>query len=1299
MNTTHVVAINRILADQAAGISGNTKGTVAESALKDACFMSILDNIEDSVFSIDSNYKILFVNKGFRERTFAFTGIDFKPGMSIFMEGKNPHITEEWANYLFRAMDGETFIIDSEFLVDGVKHYRQAQFKPIFLNGEIYGVTCYSKNTSDVMFHKEELDKKNLLFRSMFENSMDGIIMVGVHGGLKYISPSVERVLGYTQQNIPEFWDLIHEDDRKALKTLTDYLEPRYGETAQVECRVKCKDKSYRWIRCSFTNMLHEPSIMAFVGNYRDITSKKEIEAELEQMFYELLESDERLSGIVNSLGVSIALLDEDGVIIDVNSAWKQFADENGYAGYNYCLGENYLDATEKAANAGDEIAKKVVEGMLDVLRNGESAFSLEYPCHSCTQQRWFNLSAYPMRTQNRRGVVVCHFDITARVLAERQLLFDRKNTEALINSTHDLIWSIDAEMQIITANQAYNSMLKELFNTDVKKGEPVLLEEKLPTEIVETWRKLYQRALAGETFIYENYIEHPVEAWAEITFNPIVEGEAIIGVACYSRDVTERKKAEEAMQQSQQMMAEAEAIAHFGSWEMDLKNQVNIQENRLMWSDEVFRIFGYEPGELAVTNANFFEAVHPEDRELVKQAVQRALKEDNCYSIDHRVLRPNGQIRWVHEEAKIIRDKTNGEVIKLSGTVHDITDRKEAEKKLRKSEARFRQIVETAQEGIWVLNRKDETSYVNDKICEILEYTREDMIGTSFFTFIDQASQVQARQALDWLNQGNTAIIERKFFTKSGRQIWANLSSSPVFGLDGQYQGALFMVTDITSRKQAEIQLRISNERYELVSKATNDAIRDWNLESDMIYWSEGYQNLFGYPILEDENSSSVWISRIHPEDIERVKAEVKEGISGSASQAWQSEYRYIRSDGSVAFIFDRGYVIHDETGKPVRMVGAMQDVTAQRKAEESLLKSEANLRTIFDHADRSYVLLDQTFKVLSFNTVAIEFVKTVYNSNLKEGDLILDYVKVDKREEGRMLLEKVLAGQSFMHEFQFADSDGTDIWFSVRRYPVRNHAGEIIGVCIVSKDVTKRHSFQIERDRLIEEIVQRNKDLEQFAYIVSHNLRAPVANIVGFADALINMDCDEHEKKDILDGLDISVKRLDNVIIDLNDILQIKKEGVGRKEVVSFSSIILDIILSIGKLIEAENAIIQTDFEEIDQFLTLKNFLYSICFNLISNSIKYRRLDVPPLIQIRSRKQGNTIVLYFKDNGLGIDINRRNNQLFGMYKRFHPTVAEGKGMGLFMVKTQVEALGGKISVESEVNVGTEFKVSFDLS
>jgi signal transduction histidine kinase len=250
-------------------------------------------------------------------------------------------------------------------------------------------------------------------------------------------------------------------------------------------------------------------------------------------------------------------------------------------------------------------------------------------------------------------------------------------------------------------------------------------------------------------------------------------------------------------------------------------------------------------------------------------------------------------------------------------------------------------------------------------------------------------------------------------------------------------------------------------------------------------------------------------------------------------------------------------------------------------------------------------------------------------------------------------------------------------------------------------NEDIEKRSAelaiANEERIKMVGDLMLRNIDLEQFAYIISHNLRAPVANIIGGSTALNDPALSAKDKETLRKGINVSAMKLDDVVKDLNHILQVKGDINDIKEIVHFAALVEHIKSSILNLINKHNIEIRYNFSEINELFTLRSYLYSIFYNLISNSVKYRRADVHTLIEIKSSLVKNKLELIFTDNGTGIDLKKNGGDMFGLYKRFHTDI-EGKGIGLFMVKTQVETLGGKISVQSKENEGTEFKIEFDI-
>jgi len=371
--------------------------------------------------------------------------------------------------------------------------------------------------------------------------------------------------------------------------------------------------------------------------------------------------------------------------------------------------------------------------------------------------------------------------------------------------------------------------------------------------------------------------------------------------------------------------------------------------------------------------------------------------------------------------------------------------------------------------------------------------------------------------------------------------------------------------------------------------------------------------------------------------------------------------------------------------------------DITALKEAEELMLKSKANLQTIFENTDVAYVLCDPEQKIVSFNSKANELSLDQFGKKAKVGGHVFNYFPKNRMPHIREAISKVSQNETLAYETSYELKDGTTKWYDVKWVGVTDDNGMNIGFILAFNDITGRKIEELEREHMTVDLIQRNKDLEQFAYIISHNLRAPVANIIGASNALKNMVLTAKEREKLNEGISNSVIKLDEIVNDLNQILQLQGTVNEKREVVCFSELVEDVKVSTRSLIDKDNVQITYDFSEVDEFLTFKPYLHSIFFNLISNSIKYRRPMADSMIEIRSQLAEGKIALVFTDNGMGIDLAKKGDQIFGLYKRFHSNI-EGKGVGLFMVKTHVETLGGKITVASEVDKGTEFKIEFKL-
>ncbi|MES2702106.1 MAG: PAS domain S-box protein [Bacteroidota bacterium] len=491
-----------------------------------------------------------------------------------------------------------------------------------------------------------------------------------------------------------------------------------------------------------------------------------------------------------------------------------------------------------------------------------------------------------------------------------------------------------------------------------------------------------------------------------------------------------------------------------------------------------------------------------------------------------------------------------------------------------------------------------------------------------------------------------------------------------------------------------AEAKLTHSELRLRQAQEIAHFGHWELSLATGKAAWSEEALRIYGIPVGEKEQTFDSWLSYIHPDDREEVLIEIGKGRETLSKAAFY--HRIIRKDGTVRYIYSVSDFEFGDEGRPVGLHGVAHDVTEIRQSELALLQSQENLRTIVDLIPQAIFAMDGEGKLVfankSFAALHGHTPESVVSKYVSE--LLADQDEAAAHvQQGREIIASGI--MKVIPEMPCKDYTGQEkIFYSVKvpYIPAGDGAPAMLGI---SLDITEQQVAERERSKMIVDIIQRNKDLEQFSYIVSHNLRAPVANIIGLAELLQIFAANEQERNEMMSGLSTSVKKLDDVIKDLNYVLQVKHQVSEKREKLLFSELLSDIKLSIQNLLQGDHVTIKSDFSEVNELSTLKSYLYSVFFNLISNSIKYRQREVAPVIDIKSFRTTDGISLMFKDNGMGIDLKQKGEQVFGLYKRFHQH-AEGKGMGLYMVKTQVETLGGKISIESEVNKGTIFTITF---
>lgn len=492
-----------------------------------------------------------------------------------------------------------------------------------------------------------------------------------------------------------------------------------------------------------------------------------------------------------------------------------------------------------------------------------------------------------------------------------------------------------------------------------------------------------------------------------------------------------------------------------------------------------------------------------------------------------------------------------------------------------------------------------------------------------------------------------------------------------------------------------ANEEIKESNEKYDIVAKATSDTIWDWKIQEDYMIWNKGIETVFGYAHQDVGLTSSWWFDKIHPEDSIKMSVRLYSFIERK-TQNWQDQYRFRCADGTYKYVLDRGFLLKDENGKGIRMIGAIQDITKQ-KEEEQRLKL---LETVITQSKDSIVITEVNYEDGKFPKIV--YVNPAFSkmSGYSSDEVLGKSPKIFKgpksnATELKKLLNAIKKGEECLIETINYNKSKNEYWVRLSMIPIFSQEGNISHWISIQRDISEEKKLETEKEHLIRELTQNNKDLKQFSYITSHNLRAPLSNLIGLLNLIEDILIEDTELEEILNGFHKSTHLLNETINDLVKVIIIKDNPSMQKEQVSLQDIFQNVFSQLSFQIELHKPIIKLKLDKVPLLNTNKAYIESIILNLLTNSIKYKSENRKLKITVTAEQVDENLYITFKDNGIGIDLERNKDKIFGLYQRFH-NYPDSKGLGLYLVKSQVETMGGTISVESEVNKGTLFTLTF---
>ncbi|AFL85159.1 PAS domain S-box [Belliella baltica DSM 15883] len=479
--------------------------------------------------------------------------------------------------------------------------------------------------------------------------------------------------------------------------------------------------------------------------------------------------------------------------------------------------------------------------------------------------------------------------------------------------------------------------------------------------------------------------------------------------------------------------------------------------------------------------------------------------------------------------------------------------------------------------------------------------------------------------------------------------------------------------------------QIKHANELNTFINKATNEAIYEWDMVNDKVYWGESFERFFGY-VHQGDFTAEDWRKMMHPEDVEDSTRKLEEFFIDAEKFKIAEEHRLIKKDGTVIFAEVIGFLIRDKENLPKKLIGVIRDITETRE-----------LRKLLESASQMAKIGGWELDVRNMELYWSRMTKQIHGiPDDLEIDLekSINFYREDFREKVKSLVNDCIKkGNPFDFEFPITTYQGQEKWVRAMGQAEFFH-GACIKIYGSFQDIHARKLAERQIEQHLQDLAKSNAELEQFAYVASHDLQEPLRMVTSFL-ALIEKRydplLDEKGKTYISYAMDGAV-RMRKIILDLLEFSRVGRTKESKKSV-DLNEIVQNVMKMQKQAIEESNTKIY--FKSLPQVNSYHLEMEQVFQNIIGNAIKYRKADLDPIIEIKAESLSNFWKISIKDNGIGID-KEYFEKVFVLFQRLHSKEEySGTGIGLAIVKKIINSLGGEIWLESEIGVGSTFYIT----
>ena len=681
----------------------------------------------------------------------------------------------------------------------------------------------------------------------------------------------------------------------------------------------------------------------------------------------------------------------------------------------------------------------------------------------------------------------------------------------------------------------------------------------------------------------------------------------------------------------------------------------------------------GYKPEEMIGTSA--FDLIHPEDLSIAMEAFQQITHCEKMVVAPFRYMSKHNGWRWLECTAS---NQINNENIRgFITNSRDITETIEQRHLKDLHQAYYQSLFEEHPDAVFSLNTESYFQSVNRQLCNILGYSESEMLKIHFAELVKPEYILLLKDLFYETLAGKSQSVEAEVLDARRNTKTAQITLLPVY-LNKKIIGIQGIAKDITDAVIAQQQIKHQSEQSHKILESVTEPFFALDANWNYTFTNQTYCKLLGKPTSYFKGAN-IW--ELFPGLVETAFYSKCLKVAQTGKTEYLDETHSIYGNKTFSysiFPFEGGIAIH------------FIDITAQsalkRELEKlSLVASKTINGVLIMDANGRIEWANKGFTRLSGYT--LDEVAGLVPSDLLQGH------ETDP-ETSRFIRQKYKEQVPFKAEVVNYRKTGEPYWVNLDITPVKDEQDRLVNYIAIQTDISEKKKAETELIKLADGLYKQNLNLQQFTYMVSHNLRAPVANALGLSRLLTKLPSETPQFETILDKLATSVTQLDTVIKDISNILSLRDAGKTiPRESVNLAATFNEVLYTFQDELEECNANVSVDIDSSFEIISNKAYLYSVFQNLVSNAIKYRSPERPLELDISATQDARGFEIKISDNGMGLDMQMVENHLFKLYKRFHPDI-QGKGIGLFLVKTQLETLGGKIIVNSELGKGTTFKL-----